>query len=143
MLILLDIDGVLVPAKAWKNPELLSDGFPAFDEKACKVLQQLLSDGDTIVLTSSHKSNYSIEEWKQIFRKRGISTENITRLEENVENLSRKDEIVHWLNTGAVKEDFIIIDDDKSLNALPTALKRKLVLTSPYVGLTQQHLEER
>jgi hypothetical protein len=30
MLIFLDIDGVMVPAKSWERPVLLKDGFPAF-----------------------------------------------------------------------------------------------------------------
>ena len=31
MLFFLDIDGVMVPAKGWKSPEFLDDGFPAFN----------------------------------------------------------------------------------------------------------------
>jgi hypothetical protein len=41
-----------------------------------------------------------------------------------------------------VNEEFVIIDDDKSLNALPTFLKNKLILTSPLIGLTENHLDE-
>ena len=33
MLLFLDIDGVMVPAKGWKSPELLNDGFPAFSSR--------------------------------------------------------------------------------------------------------------
>ena len=29
MIIFLDIDGVMVPAKGWKVPDQLDDGFPA------------------------------------------------------------------------------------------------------------------
>ena len=66
MLIFLDIDGVMVPAKGWKSPEFLSDGFPAFSNRATLVLQQLISEEVTVMLTTSHKSKYSIEEWKSI-----------------------------------------------------------------------------
>lgn len=142
MLIFLDIDGVMVPAKGWKSPELLDDGFPAFSSKASVVLQRLISEETTIILTTSHKSNYTLDEWKEIFRKRGISIEKIMSLDNNLSNLSRKDEILNWFGFNHITEDFIIIDDDKSLNSLPVFLKEKLILTSPFIGLTDEHLED-
>jgi hypothetical protein len=141
VLIFLDIDGVMVPAKGWKSPELLNDGFPAFSSKATSTLQSLISDDVTIMLTTSHKANFSIDEWKSIFKNRGINIEKIKSLPENCNSLSRKDEIVNWFSINNVDKDFVIIDDDKSLNELPTFLKDKLVQTSPYIGLTEEHLE--
>ncbi len=90
MLFFLDIDGVMVPAKGWESPEFLNDGFPAFSSKATRALQSLISEEVTIVLTTSHKSKFSNEEWKNIFRNRGINIENIKSLPENFNNLSRK-----------------------------------------------------
>jgi len=142
MLIFLDIDGVMVPAKSWKSPELLMDGFPAFDLRAVKVLQNLISDNTTIVLTTSHKSRFSIQEWKEIFQKRSIQVEKLASLCENINNLNRKDEILNWFNLNDVNESFVIIDDDKSLNDLPPFLKNKLVLISPIIGLTDNNLVE-
>jgi hypothetical protein len=49
---------------------------------------------------------------------------------------------LNWFNLNKVSEEFIIIDDDKSLNDLPTYLKEKLILTSPLIGLTDIHLNE-
>jgi hypothetical protein len=141
MLLFLDIDGVMVTAKAWKNPELLDDGFPAFSSKAVRALQCLISEDVTIMLTTSHKSNFSIEEWKKIFRNRGIDIAHVKSLPANIHNLSRKDEIVNWFSSNNVTEDFVLIDDDKSLNDLPNFLKGNLVQTSPYIGLTEEHLE--
>ena len=141
MLLLLDIDGVMVPAKGWKTPELLSDGFPSFSDKSTITIQSLISNDVTIMLTTSHKAKFSIQEWKSIFKRRGIVVEKIKSLPENINNLNRKDEIVHWFNSKNVDEDFVIVDDDKSLNDLPNFLKEHLVLTSPYVGLTEEHLE--
>jgi hypothetical protein len=142
MLIFLDIDGVMVPAKGWKSPELLGDGFPAFSEKASEILRGLISEADTVILTSSHKSNYTVEEWKDIFKKRGINIENIKCLDQNVLNLTRKDEILRWFNGMYGNDKFIIIDDDKSLNSLPESFKRNLILTSSYIGLSPQHLKD-
>ena len=142
MLIFLDIDGVMVPAKGWKSPELLDDGFPAFSSKASHALQRLIANDTTVILTTSHKSNYTVEEWRNIFGKRGINVREIRSLDNNVENLSRKDEILNWFSAHHTNEAFIIIDDDKSLNALPPLLKKNLILTSPLVGLTDSHLED-
>lgn len=140
MLIFLDIDGVMVPAKGWKSPELLNDGFPAFSSKATIALQQLISEDDTIMLTTSHKTNFSIEAWKSIFSNRGIHTNKIERLPANIDNLNRKDEIVNWFKVNNTEENFIIIDDDTSLNDLPDYLKAHLVQPSPLIGLTEEHL---
>ena len=139
MLFFLDIDGVMVPAKGWKSPEFLNDGFPAFSTKATLILQNLILEDDTIMLTTSHKSKFSIEEWINIFKNRGISVRKIKSLPENVNNLSRKDEIINWFNVNNVDENFVIIDDDKSLNELPISLKNNLIQTSPYIGLTEEH----
>lgn len=141
MLFFLDIDGVMVPSKGWKSPEFLNDGFPAFSIKATSTLQSLISEDVTFMLTTSHKANFSIEEWKSIFKNRGINIEKIKLLPENFNNLSRKDEIINWFNVNYIDEDFVIIDDDKSLNGLPNFLKANLVQTSPFIGLTEEHLE--
>lgn len=141
MLFFLDIDGVMVPAKGWKSPEFLNDGFPAFSNRATRTLQSLISDEVTVVLTTSHRSKFSVEEWKSIFKNRDINIEKIKLLPETFNNLNRKDEIVNWFNINDISEDFIIIDDDKSLNDLPDFLKENLIQTSPYIGLTEEHAE--
>lgn len=142
MTIFLDIDGVLVPAKSWKSPELMNDGFPAFSNKSISVLKQLIDENTTIMLLTSHKYRFSIEEWKMIFLKRGIQLNNVSRLPENTTFLNRRDEIINWFLNNELQEDFIIIDDDKSLNDLPQFLKEKLVLTSSMIGLSERNLEE-
>lgn len=142
MLLFLDIDGVMVPAKSWENPQLLSDGFPVFSEKATRVLQQLVSDHVTVMLTTSHKSRFSVEEWKHIFHTRGIDIRNLEKLDEPSWGTSRMHELLNWFKNNQTNEDFIIIDDDKTLNDLPAFLKNNLILTSPMVGLNEAHLEE-
>ena len=137
MLVFLDIDGVMVPAKSWDRPLLLDDGFPAFSHEAVKALQKLISDGATIMLTTSHKSKFSIVEWKRIFENRGIHISSIDRLPENTKNLSRKAEILNWLSVNPSNESFLILDDDSSLNDLPGSIKEHFVQTSSYIGLTE------
>lgn len=50
--------------------------------------------------------------------------------------MSRKEEILNWQLKNKSVNDYVILDDDKSLNGLPSKIKKKLVLTSPMVGLT-------
>jgi 16S rRNA C1402 (ribose-2'-O) methylase RsmI len=143
MLILLDIDGVMVPCNSWKKPEFLNDGFPAFSTRATQALQKIISETSAdILLTTSHKNIYTLEEWKSMFNERGLKLTNINRLPENTNNSSRKEEIMNWFTSNKIEEDFIIIDDDKTLNALPENLKSKLVQTNSSLGLTDELADE-
>lgn len=139
MLILLDIDGVMVPAAGWKVPELLNDGFPDFSVKAVRSLNKIISaTSASILLTTSHKSKYSVASWKRIFAARGVNAK-VSRLKHNNNKFqSRKDEILHWVEAHRSEQNFVIIDDDKSLNDLPASLKNKLILTSPLIGLSDE-----
>ena len=141
MLVFLDIDGVMAPAKSWQRPDLLEDGFVQFSTKATRVLQNLLDHftDSTIILTTSHKSRFSLSHWKSIFERRGLRVNEIKSLNDNTDFQSRKDEILNWLDSNDVQEDFIIIDDDKSLNDLPKFYKDRLILTSTLVGLNESH----
>lgn len=137
MIILLDIDGVMIPASGWKVPELLNDGFPDFSVKAVNSLNKILSSTEaTILLTSSHKARYPLDSWRQIFAKRGIVAK-ISRLRYTKKFPTRKDEVLRWIQTHNDNNNFIIIDDDKSLNDLPAKFKKKLILTSPLIGLNE------
>ena len=140
MLILLDIDGVMVPANSWKKPEFHDDGFPMFSVKSVRALQKIIAETNAgILLTTSHKAKYSIPKWRDIFKSRGIIIPGITRLAKNDLNPSRKDEILNWYQSKhKSNEHFVIIDDDKLLNGLPHDIKQNLVLTSSSVGLTDE-----
>jgi len=143
MLLYLDIDGVMVPANSWRQPILLEDGFPEFSLNAVRSLDRIISNSSAnIVLTTSHKYKYTLKEWNDIFKRRNINVNKITRLPKNTTNLNRKDELIHWFNTKNSKGRFIIIDDDKSLNALPKFLKDKLIQTIGSVGLTDYLADE-
>ena len=128
MVIFLDIDGVMVPIKSWQTPPMLQDGFPDFSVDAVKCLNSKITDETVIVLTTSHRFNYKKEEWIKIFKTRGVVINNIQYLPVG----NRKDEICKYINDDM---EYIIIDDDKSLNDLPKKIKEKLILTSPMIGL--------
>jgi hypothetical protein len=143
MMIYLDIDGVMVPANSWKRPEILEDGFPDFSPMAIKALNRIISNSSAdIILTTSHKSKYSIDQWTSIFKRRNIIFNKIKKLPENRKHLNRKDELLRWFTTGRIDNNFIIIDDDKSLNSLPYFFKKRLVQTSGGIGLTDNLADE-
>jgi DNA-binding LacI/PurR family transcriptional regulator len=138
MLILLDIDGVMVQAASWKPVEILDDGFTSFNARAVSGLQRIISETNaSIVLTTSHKSKYNLAQWQEIFKKRGI-TATINKLDDNKNYLTRKEEIINWANDNKHSNQFVIIDDDKSLNGLPNNLKEKLIQTSAMIGLNDE-----
>jgi hypothetical protein len=141
MLIFLAIDGVMAPAKSWQRPDILEDGFVDFSSKAVSVLQDVLAQNadTTIILTTSHKSRFSLSQWKIIFERRGLKVNKLESLNDNNDFQSRKVEILNWFESNDIHEDFIIIDDDKSLNDLPTFYKDRLILTSSLVGLNESH----
>ena len=141
MLIFLDIDGVMAPAKSWQRPDILEDGFVDFSPKAVRVIQDLISQNadSTIILTTSHKSRFSLSQWKIIFERRGLNVNKLESLNDNNDFQSRKVEILNWFDSNDIHEDFIIIDDEKSLNDLPKIYKDRLILTSSLVGLNESH----
>ena len=142
MLILLDIDGVMVPTTTWRPTEILSDGFANFNAKAVSNLQTIISStGASILLTTSHKSRFTNSQWELIFKTRGI-TAKVETLEPNDENLNRKAELLRWYDKTTITESFVIIDDDKSLNGLPAYLRSRAIVTSGTVGLVSDQVFE-
>jgi 16S rRNA C1402 (ribose-2'-O) methylase RsmI len=142
MYLFLDIDGVMVPAKSWDRPALLQDGFMKFSDSAVFVLQSVITQETVIVLTTSHRNRYSVEEWNALLKTRGIVANTIVKLEESNTRMSRRDEILRWFETHEMNNDFIILDDDKSLNELPAHFRKHVILTHSAVGLTAEHLDE-
>tara|TARA_B110000967_G_C18880067_1_gene560531 strand:+ start:1621 stop:2088 length:468 start_codon:yes stop_codon:yes gene_type:complete len=138
MLILLDIDGVMVPASNWKRPEFETDGFPRFSRKATDSLQKIISEtGAEILLTTSHKSSYYVGQWRTMFTIRGVLNAKISKLNKNSNHLTRREEVMRWVAKSNEKE-FVIIDDDKTLNSLPPRIKSRLIQTSATVGLNEE-----
>ena len=144
MFILLDIDGVLVPANSWRKPEFMDDGFPVFKAGAVKALQRILNETNaSVILTTSHKLKYELTEWKTLFSSRGINPKEIKRLDTDSLKKTRPEEILEWYQKQYRPNlTFVIIDDDKMLNSLPENIKSHLVLTSPSVGLTDELANE-
>lgn len=137
----LDIDGVMVHANPHKKVELAEDGFYKFNSVAVQVLKSVvLTTKDEIILSTSHRYRYNLTEWRSIFKTRGLSLKKISILGLPVQTKSeRRVEIITWINQKHLEpSEIVIIDDDKSLNDLPSYLKERLVLTNSYVGLDHE-----
>ncbi len=134
MYLLLDIDGVLEITPSWKPTVDLDDGFPDFNPIAVQSLNKILNHTKgRIVLTTSHRLRFSNDKWVSIFKKRGVNIDVIYRLADNQNNLSRKEEILNWVHENPDVENYVIIDDDKTLNDDLS----NFVMTFPLIGLTE------
>lgn len=146
MTVLLDIDGVLVTTPGWRTAELHRDGFLKFNEKAQKNLIKLIRETNaSIVLTTTHRITYSVEKWKEIFNNRGIPVETIEKVnsKQTIEDmLDRGKEIREWVDNFGTNKNFVIIDDDLSINDLPSEIKDKLVLTKSLIGLDSESTDK-
>ncbi|WP_426492667.1 HAD domain-containing protein [Hymenobacter sp. 102] len=142
MKILLDIDGVLVTTPIWRKAEVLADGFLKFDENASRNLAAIISaTNSSIVLTTTHRINFSLEQWYILFKTRGIIVSNIVKInkKESIDLLgNRSEEIKEWVDQFDAAEDYVIIDDDLSINGLPSYIKNRWVMTRPMIGLNDE-----
>lgn len=146
MKLFLDIDGVMVHANPHRKVDHDEDGFYRFDIRAMEALMYLLAniDIEEIILSTSHRFSFSLTEWQQLLSNRGIKIPIISRIESVMTpQKSRYEEIQEWVDHRHLKVDqILIIDDDHSLNGLPSDIKARLILTSPYVGLRMRDIEE-
>ncbi|MDE5448386.1 hypothetical protein BAX94_03850 [Elizabethkingia meningoseptica] len=138
MKLFLDIDGVMVHANPHKQVEMEDDGFYKFNHTAVDVLNSVDHTSIEVILSTSHRFRFNIKQWKLIFHKRGINFNKISILKQDINHQnSRRFEIEKWITDHNIdSHDIVIVDDDKSLNGLPENLKKRLILTNPYTGLT-------
>lgn len=141
MTLLLDIDGVLETSPAWKTPKLREDGFYQFNTEAQENLKEIVVRFQPeIVLTTTHRVNYTLEEWRQIFQARGIDIHKISKINEaqNCSELRKRYvEIEAWFYKNTAT-DFLILDDDRSLHALLQVIKDRWICIDPLLGITRE-----
>lgn len=138
MTILLDIDGVMETTPPWRRPELAEDGFMCFNKRAATNLSLLLTaTGAHVVLSSTHRVNFSIGTWKQIFYARGIDVNVISKIDSQISldhKKTRAEELLKWINNPDSDNNYVIIDDDSSIHALPESIKEHWVKTNTLIG---------
>lgn len=140
MILLRDIDGVLETSPAWKKPEFLEDNFYKFNEIARQNLIEIMDKiHPEIILTTTHRMNYNLMQWKQIFALRGIHVDQISKINDakKVTELKQRNlEIEEWFLKNRTAE-FLILDDDKSLHELPDSLKNRWIQIDAMLGITE------
>ncbi|GAL85814.1 hypothetical protein MYP_3043 [Sporocytophaga myxococcoides] len=116
-----------------------------FNSKAEKNLIRLLSETNaSIVLTTTHRITYSVEKWKEIFNNRDIpvlSIEKVNTRQAIDEMPDRCIEIKEWVDNFGTGRQFVIIDDDLSINSLLSDIKDKRVTTKSMIGLDDECTE--
>ncbi|RZS99163.1 HAD domain-containing protein [Aquimarina brevivitae] len=140
--LILDLDGVLITNPIWKPDEIDSDGYSKFNSDCVENLNTLLAMASfEMWLSSTRRTVKSLDDFNRIFKHRNIKQEINGFLPKYPELNSRKEEIVQFLDQFKIS-DFLIIDDDKSLNGLELLIKEKLVLTEFMKGFNRDKLEE-
>jgi hypothetical protein len=139
MVILLDLDGVLITTPSWRAVATEPDGFFQFNARATANLAAILAETHAaVVLTTSHRINYSLAEWNVFFRTRGLFPSAISKVNDLTTlppSGSRASEIAAWVAAQGERTNYVVLDDDLSLHGLPAALKRRCVITKPLLGL--------
>lgn len=140
-LLLLDLDGVLITTPTWRADDLAEDGYARFNTTAVDCLNKLLAFADLdIWLSSSRRKALSLDACQEIFRQRGLQQVPLGFLPIYPPSYSRKVEVLTFLKARG-STNFLILDDDKSLNGLDSFYKNRLVLTSYYKGFGVEELE--
>ena len=114
-IIFLDIDGVLRTHKSdLENSIILNQEIPIrvydrrFDSKSVNNINYIVHyTRAKIVVSSTWRINFSVQELKEIFRERGITAEVIDKTDIG---LTRGEEIREWLDRNEVT-NYVVIDD--------------------------------
>ena len=140
--IILDLDGVLILTPPWKSDKIDVDGYSQFDRQSVTNLNILMSNVDAeLWLSSNRRFGKTLEEFRQIFILRQIEAPLIGFLPLKNLNTPRKDEVCNFLDQEPIK-NFLIIDDDKSLNNLDPLRKSFWVSTDSMIGFNSEKLKE-
>jgi len=122
--LMVDIDGVLVTIGSMVHNNRLflagesnADSHKAIDPIAMSNLHYILEEvpGVEIVISSSWRKYYSLEDLQELFAKYGINGSFIIGTTPVLENQPRGHEIGLYLKHHPEITDFIIIDDDSDL----------------------------
>jgi hypothetical protein len=146
MTILLDIDGVLETTPTWQQAAIHPDGFMKLNNKALENLSILYKKTNaSIVLTTTHRINYDETKWKEIFKNRGLNFDTISKINDKTEIsqlLDKGTEIKEWVKNKGANQNYVIIDDDLSINSLHDTIKERWVSTRPLIGFDKEALEK-
>ena len=142
LILILDLDGVLITNPSWKADRIHSDGYSEFNESCVENLNRLLTLTEfDIWLSSTRRTVKTLTEFNLIFKNRGIKNDIVGFLPEYANCKNRKEEVLKFITEFKVF-DFLIIDDDKSLNGLKSRIKKRLISTELTKGFNVEKLKE-
>lgn len=145
-IIFLDIDGVLRTHKSdLEHATILNQEIPIrvydrkFDPKAVNNINYISHYTNAkIVISSTWRNNFTIQELKEIFRDNGIRTEVIDKTEIG---LTRGEEIREWLDRNEVT-NYVVIDDQVK-DIINWVEKDKVIHVNPQEGFTSDELVDK
>jgi len=141
-ILILDLDGVLITNSSWKPDRIHSDGYSEFNESCVENLNRLLKLTEfDIWLSSTRRTAKTLTEFNLIFKNRGINKDITGFLPVYADCKNRKEEVLKFISEFKAT-DFLIIDDDKSLNGLESGIKKHLISTELTKGFNTEKLIE-
>lgn len=135
----MDLDGVLITNPSWKADTMAEDGYSDFNPSCVEHFNSFLSQLPPfeIWLSSSRRANKTLQEWNGIFERRGVKAQLTGLLPTQVTNASRLEEVLAFV--GSVDgNSYIIIDDDSSLNDLPSEPKQRWLRIEFHKGFNSE-----
>jgi hypothetical protein len=119
-----------------------TDGYSVFNPDCILRLNELFSEFYFEVwLSSTRRTQKTLQEFNQIFQHRKIDATIVGFLPKHDGDITRKEEIEHFIKEQDLKH-FLILDDDKTLHELSARYSNRLVLTEYHKGFDVQKLEE-
>lgn len=140
--VLLDLDGVLIITPPWRQGEFGDDNFSLFENSIVENLNEFFACIEAEVwLISDRRKGYTLEQLNTFFKNRGVTKE-LTGLVSVYENgITRLEEMNRFLKENEIK-NFLIIDDDASLQNMAEEQKSFLVKTNSLIGFNKEKLNE-
>lgn len=140
--VILDLDGVLITTPPWRQDELCEDGYARFKTDAVDNLNFLLSEADAeLWLISGRRKRKKLEEFNEIFKSRNILKELSGMVPAYEDWIPRIEEFKRFLSEQEI-DNFLLIDDDSSLDALDQEHKTFWVKPHSMIGFSDNKLNE-
>ncbi len=140
--IILDLDGVLILTPNWKSDEIHADGYSEFNSDCVRNLNLLMANLNAeLWLSSTRRFSKNLKQFQEIFMNRNIKAPLIGFLPGGTIGIERKIEIDVFLDNEPI-QNFLIIDDDKSLNGLELVRRQFWVQTEFLTGFNAEKLNE-
>jgi hypothetical protein len=137
---IIDLDGVLIKTPSSKSDAINEDGYSDFDGTSVENFNRLIEKINVeLWLTSSRRAHKTLSEFNEIFKNRKILKELKGFIPIGSHGLDRLTEINAFLDHEPIK-NFLIIDDDNSLQGLDSERKKYWVKTNRLIGFDKERL---